>query len=79
MLRRMESEPKSAVLIPCHYEAATTGRVVDDFRARLPEAGIHVFGNCCTDETAEIASARGATVVREPRKGKGYVTASIWR
>jgi glycosyltransferase involved in cell wall biosynthesis len=62
-----------AVLIPCHNEEATIGKVVDDFRARLPEAQIYVFDNCCTDRTAAIAAEHGATVVIEPRQGKGFV------
>jgi len=69
----MHDSATTAVLIPCYNEEATIGKVVDDFRAQLPEAGIYVFDNCCTDETAAIAAQHGATVVKEPRKGKGYV------
>jgi len=64
-------------LIPCYNEAATIGKVVDDFRAELPEAPIYVFDNCCTDETAKIAADHGAVVLREPRKGKGFVVDSM--
>lgn len=67
-----------AVLIPCHNEAAIIGKVVDDFRAQLPQADIWVFDNCCTDETAEIARRHGAKVVSEPRKGKGYVVENMF-
>ncbi len=73
----METEPRIAVLIPCHNEAATVGKVVDDFRARLPEAVIYVFDNCSTDATARIAAERGAKVVPEPRLGKGYVVEAM--
>jgi len=69
----MDDAPKIAVLIPCHNEASTVGKVIDAFRAELPEAVIYVFDNCCTDATAEIARSRGASVVPEPRQGKGYV------
>ena len=69
----MNSKPRIAVLIPCHNEQATIARVVDDFRAQLPEATIYVFDNCCTDETGAVAAEHGAVVVREPRKGKGFV------
>lgn len=69
----MADKPSIAVLIPCHNEAAAIGKVVDDFRAQLPDAAIYVFDNCCTDDTAKIAARHGAIVVREPRKGKGYV------
>ncbi len=66
-------ENNIAVLVPCYNEQATIGKVVDDFKAKLPEAAIYVFDNCCMDDTAEIARSHGATVVKEPRQGKGYV------
>jgi len=69
----MDAKPRIAVLIPCHNEQATIAKVVDDFRAQLPEATIYVFDNCCTDGTAAVAAGHGAVVVREPRKGKGFV------
>ncbi|HUS47117.1 MAG TPA: glycosyltransferase family 2 protein [Phycisphaerae bacterium] len=74
----MASEPKIAVLIPCHNEAATVGKVVDDFRRQLPQAGVYVFDNCSTDQTAAIAKAHGATVIHEPRLGKGYVVEAMF-
>lgn len=77
MSNMMENDAKIAVLIPCHNEAATIGKVIDDFRAQLPGAHIYVFDNCCTDETAEIARRRGATVLIEPRMGKGFVVESM--
>ncbi|MBI5723996.1 MAG: glycosyltransferase [Planctomycetes bacterium] len=73
----MEDQDKIAVLIPCHNEEQTIGKVVDDFRAHLPSAVIYVFNNCCTDRTAEIAAGRGAVVLAEPRKGKGFVIESM--
>jgi glycosyltransferase involved in cell wall biosynthesis len=69
----MTESPNVAVLIPCHNEAETIGKVVDDFRRELPEAAVYVFDNCCTDDTARIASEHGAVVMTEPRKGKGFV------
>ena len=38
----MDESPKIAILIPCHNEEVTIGKIVDD---------------CCTDRTAEIADA----------------------
>ena len=73
----MDIGGRIAVLIPCHNEAAAIGKVVDDFRANLPQADIIVFDNCCTDETAEIARRHGAKVLKEPRKGKGYVVENM--
>ena len=72
-----DAGPDIAVLIPCYNEEATIGKVVDDFRAQLPDATIYVFDNCCTDATASIAREHGATVVKEPRQGKGYVIESM--
>ena len=66
-------DERIAILIPACNEAATIGKVVDDFRHELPEAEIYVFDNCCTDRTAEIAADHGAIVRKEPRQGKGYV------
>ena len=74
----MENQSRVAVLIPCHNEAATVGKVVDDFRAALPQAQIYVFDNCCSDDTAAIAARHGATVLKEPRKGKGYVVEGMF-
>lgn len=75
----MPHEPQIAVLIPCHNEEPTIAKVVDDFRAQLPQATVYVFDNCCTDRTGEIAAAHGATVLREARKGKGFVVEAMFR
>jgi len=74
----MDRDPRIAVLIPCYNEAATVGKVVDDFRAQLPDAAIYVFDNCCTDETARIAADHGAIVLKEPRAGKGHVVEAMF-
>jgi glycosyltransferase involved in cell wall biosynthesis len=62
-----------AVLIPCYNEAVTVAGVVNDFRAALPRAAIHVYDNNSTDGTADIARVTGAIVRQEPRQGKGNV------
>jgi len=62
-----------AVVLPCHNEAASIARVVDEFRAALPQARIVVFDNASTDQTAEIARGAGAEVRSERRPGKGNV------
>jgi glycosyltransferase involved in cell wall biosynthesis len=75
-------EPRAervAVVVPCHNEAATVGKVVADFRAALPLALILVVDNASTDRTAEIARAAGARVVHEPRAGKGFALLSGFR
>jgi glycosyltransferase involved in cell wall biosynthesis len=66
-----------AVAIPCYNEAPTIAKVVSDFRAQLPDAEILVFDNDSSDGSAACAQAAGARVVREKRRGKGYVMQSI--
>ena len=56
----------------------TIGKVVRDFRAALPDAAIYVYDNNSTDRTAEIATAEGAIVRKEPRQGKGNVIRSMF-
>jgi glycosyltransferase involved in cell wall biosynthesis len=71
-------ELRTAVLIPCHNEELTVGKVIDDFRRQLPTATIYVFDNCSTDKTAEIAAQHKAVVIKEPRKGKGFVVEKMF-
>jgi glycosyltransferase involved in cell wall biosynthesis len=60
------------VVIPCHDEEATIGRVVSRFREVVPGAEIVVVDNECRDDTVLAATAAGARVVRESRVGKGF-------
>jgi glycosyltransferase involved in cell wall biosynthesis len=62
-----------AVIIPCYNEAPTIGQVVQDFHRYLPGAKVYVFDNDSNDNTAAVARAAGATVIREGRRGKGNV------
>jgi len=68
-----------AVVVPCHNEELTVGKVVADFRAVLPKARILVVDNASRDRTGEIARAAGAEVIREPRPGKGFALLSGFR
>ena len=70
---------KIAVLIPCYNEEVTIAKVVDDFRAVLPEATVYVYDNNSTDRTGEIAREHGAVVRFEPRQGKGNVVRQMFR
>lgn len=70
---------KIAVLIPCYNESQTIEKVVDDYKAALPEVSIYVYDNNSTDGTAEIAERAGAIVRHEPRQGKGNVIRSMFR
>jgi glycosyltransferase involved in cell wall biosynthesis len=65
------------VAIPCYNEAPTIAKVVADFRAELPEADILVVDNASTDESAKEAHGAGARVLREKRRGKGFVMQTI--
>lgn len=65
------------VAIPCYNEAPTIAKVVADFRAELPEADIVVVDNASTDDSAAQARGAGARVVREKRRGKGFVMQTI--
>jgi len=67
------------VVVPCHNEAASVGKVVADFRAALPGAEVLVVDNASTDGTAELARAAGARVVGEPRPGKGFALLTGFR
>ncbi len=62
-----------AVLLPCYNEEAAVVKVVQDFRAALPEARIYVFDNNSSDRTAELARKAGATVIFVKQPGKGNV------
>jgi glycosyltransferase involved in cell wall biosynthesis len=66
-------ELEIAVLVPCFNEAAAIEKVVADFRAALPNAKVYVYDNNSTDNTIEVATAAGAEVRREERRGKGNV------
>jgi len=62
-----------AVLIPCHNEECAIAKVIEDFRAALPDARIYVGNNASTDKTAEIAKSKSVALITETRKGKGFM------
>lgn len=68
----MPDASQVAVVIPCHNEERAIVKVVNDFRAALPDARIVVVDNASSDRTAELARAAGAQVISESRRGKGY-------
>lgn len=65
--------PRIAVLLPCYNEETAIAQVVRAFRQALPQAEIYVYDNASSDRTAAVAAEAGATVVREPLRGKGNV------
>ena len=62
-----------AVLIPCYNEAVAIPRVVEGFRAALPDAAVFVYDNASDDGTAAVARRAGAVVRTETLRGKGNV------
>lgn len=70
---------KIAVLIPCYNEALTIEKVVNDWKAALPEATIYVYNNNSKDDTADIARRAGAVVRNEYKQGKGNVIRRMFR
>lgn len=71
--------PRIAVIIPCLNEATTIATVVDDFRQQLPEAAIWVIDNDSDDATIEVATAHGARILTETRRGKGFAVRTAFR
>jgi glycosyltransferase involved in cell wall biosynthesis len=67
--------PKVSVVIPCLNEEENIERCVTVARTVMEEAGIAgevvVADNASEDRSAELASAAGARVVSEPRRGYG--------
>ena len=75
----LPKNPRVAVLIPCLNEELMVGTVVEDFRRELPDAEIWVVDNGSTDNTTGVASAAGARIIREPRRGKGFALRIAFR
>ena len=70
------SQLKISIILPTLNEEETIGKVIDEIpRQALEQAGyavqvLVVDGNS-TDRTRQIAEQKGASVIVEPRKGKG--------
>ena len=62
---------KVSFLIPAYNEAATIGEVLERIAALGLDAQVIVVDDGSTDETAAIAEAAGATVIRQANGGKG--------
>jgi len=53
-------------VVPAFNESGAVGGVVDEIRAACPGAEVVVVDDASTDDTAAVAEARGATVLRLP-------------
>ena len=62
---------KVSFLVPAYNEAATIGDVLDAIGRLDLDTQVIVVDDGSSDRTAEIAEARGATVVRQANRGKG--------
>jgi cellulose synthase/poly-beta-1,6-N-acetylglucosamine synthase-like glycosyltransferase len=73
------ADPDLAVIIPAHDEALLIGGTVEAVRQRIaPSTRIIVVADNCSDGTADIARAAGATVIERhdrSRRGKGFALA----
>lgn len=54
------------VVVPAYNEVASIGGVLDDLAEHVPDADVVVIDDGSTDETATIASSRGARAIRLP-------------
>lgn len=60
-----------SVIIAAHNEEAVIGRCLDALaRQEVPGLQMIVSANGCTDQTAAVAAAHGATVIDRPEPGK---------
>ena len=68
------ADPELSIVIPALNEELTIGRFVDWCREGLRQAGIRgevIIVDSSSDKTAEIALARGARVLKAPKRGLG--------
>ncbi|MCI9177634.1 MAG: glycosyltransferase [Clostridia bacterium] len=61
-----------SVIIPAYNEEKTIGQVIDIVKQSNIDCEVIVVNNCCTDNTTQIATDKGARVVYSDKKGKGY-------
>ena len=66
----MSAPPRISVIIPVFNEQDAIQKVIGDIPCHLPTE-IIVVDNGSTDQTAKLAAAMGARIVRENRRGYG--------
>src|SRR5262245_23365459 len=68
-----------AVMVPCYNEETAIGKVVNDFRAALPEAHVYVYDENSRDRTIEVAAKAGTITRHEVRQEGSSSKLSTWR
>jgi len=66
------ASPRVVVAITAYNDAGATAQAVKDFRRQPGVVNVLVVDNNSTDDTANLAAAAGASVVRETQQGYGY-------
>jgi len=66
----MPAPPRISVIIPVFNEQDAIEKVIGDIPCQLPTE-IIVVDNGSTDQTAKLAAAMGASIIRENRRGYG--------
>ncbi|OYY03751.1 MAG: UDP-glucose--dolichyl-phosphate glucosyltransferase, partial [Sphingobacteriia bacterium 35-40-5] len=69
-MNQNQQKPLIYVIIPAFNESKSIGKVIADIPGMVTE--IIVVDNASTDNTGDFAKEKGATVLRENRKGYGY-------
>ena len=60
------SRSRVVAIVPAWNESGAIGKVVDEITGFDPAIDVVVIDDCSTDDTAEVAESRGATVLRLP-------------
>lgn len=68
----MFKNKKVSLILPAYNEEKAVGLVIDDFKSLKIFDEIIVIDNNCKDNTARVASQKGAMVVVEKRQGFGF-------
>jgi cellulose synthase/poly-beta-1,6-N-acetylglucosamine synthase-like glycosyltransferase len=66
------SHEKVAVVLTAYDDEKSIGSAVDEFRPQTGVAHVIVVDNNSKDRTSEVATAHGATVVKEAQQGYGH-------
>lgn len=72
-MKQNDDKKTITVLIPCHNEDVTVGKVIEDFKNELPDARIIVYDNASTDDSCVEIQKTEAEYFFEKRLGKANV------